>query len=70
MTQIQRIYTDFFNICVDTGIIVLVATLFCCVNIQQTFASESNYYSADLTQFPPKVREWIMNTAYPKDVME
>ena len=32
--------------------------------------SEKNYYGADLTQFPPKVRDWIMNSAFTKENME
>ena len=37
-------------------------------------AAQSNsavlYYGADLSPFPPKVREWIMNEAYPRHNME
>jgi len=35
-----------------------------------TSISETNYYGADLTPFPPKVRAWIMNKAYTKERME
>jgi hypothetical protein len=28
------------------------------------------YYGANIGQFPPKVRDWIMNRAYTKDKME
>jgi len=32
--------------------------------------SETNYYGADLTIFPPKVREWVMNKVFTKEKME
>jgi TPR repeat protein len=32
--------------------------------------SETNYYGADLTPFPPAAREWIVNVAFPKSKME
>ena len=31
---------------------------------------ESNYYGADLIQFPPKIRKWIIDVAFPKSKME
>jgi len=35
-----------------------------------TLVSVTNYYGADLTPFPPKVRTWIMNEAFTKEYME
>ncbi|MCD7972800.1 MAG: hypothetical protein LUG18_09070 [Candidatus Azobacteroides sp.] len=32
--------------------------------------TETDYYGADLTQFPPKVREWITERAFTKEKME
>ena len=32
--------------------------------------SETDYYGADLTLFPPKIREWIMNVGFTKEKME
>ena len=34
------------------------------------FVSDTNYYGADLTQFPPNVRKWIMDAAFTKEKME
>ena len=31
---------------------------------------ERDYYGADLTQFPPQVRRWVINTGFPKENME
>ena len=31
---------------------------------------EKNYYGADLTPFPPEIRDWIINTAFTKENME
>jgi hypothetical protein len=34
------------------------------------YCAESQYYGADLSQFPPEVREWIINRAFTIDEME
>ena len=36
---------------------------------KQIIISESDYFGADLTQFPPEIREWIMEEAFSVEKM-
>lgn len=47
---------------------------FCSISFAQTqekqiIISESDYFGADLTQFPPKIRKWIMEEAFSVEKM-
>lgn len=44
-------------------------TLFGQTQEKQIIISESDYFGADLTQFPPKIRKWIMEEAFSVDKM-
>ena len=59
---------------IRTAILVITILIFTgFVSTKTSFVSENSenlYYGADLTKFPPKVREWIMNTAFTKNMME
>ncbi|MCL2435571.1 MAG: hypothetical protein FWD09_05475 [Lentimicrobiaceae bacterium] len=39
-------------------------------NSAPIFEPDTNYYGADLTQFPPNVRKWVVNKAFTKEKME
>lgn len=55
-----------------TKLLMLVAIVFVCTGFGYASTDDpmKNYYGADLTQFPPDVRDWIVNRAFTKEKME
>lgn len=48
---------------------LFVYTIFGQTQEKKIVVSESDYFGADLTQFPPEIREWIMKEAFPVEKM-